>query len=339
MLTPRTVYLALAAALLIAAGAPRAHAQTIGYAEALGHLATNCGKDIGKYCKTATLGGGKIAECLDRYWSNVSPTCKTASAATRDLLVKRAKARAAVPRTCDLDRLKFCGGIQEGDANLLKCFELAKRNVSAQCRQAIEDAGYEAPLATGPVSNQIHLSSNDIVSSLQGVENAAPAISAASLRQRAIEGLRDPARANPVNRPPLSEQLNSLAQMTIAIEFDLDSARIKPSSFGALGLMADALYSPYLQGYCFLVIGNTDSRGSREYNLKLSDRRAEAIRAALINPFGIAPVRIEAVGLGEEQLLNRADPKAAENRRVQLINIGQLGVNRECARRNEKVIQ
>ena len=257
----------------------------------------------------------------------------------RDLLVKRAKARAAVPRICELDRLKFCGGIQEGDANLLKCFEIAKRNVSAPCRQAIEDAGYETPLATGPVTNQIHLSSGDIVSSLQGVENSTATISAASLRQLAIQGLHDPARANPVNRPPLSEQLNSLAQMTVAIEFDLDSARIKPSSFSALGLMADSLYSPYLLGYCFLVVGNTDLRGSREYNLKLSDRRAEAICAALINPFGIRPARIEAVGLGEEQLLNRANPKAAENRRVQLINIGQLGSNSECASRPEQVIK
>jgi outer membrane protein OmpA-like peptidoglycan-associated protein len=43
----------------------------------------------------------------------------------------------------------------------------------------------------------------------------------------------------------------------------------------------------------------------------------------LIDPFGIAPSRIEAVGLGEEQLLNAANPEAAENRRVQLINIGK----------------
>jgi outer membrane protein OmpA-like peptidoglycan-associated protein len=42
-----------------------------------------------------------------------------------------------------------------------------------------------------------------------------------------------------------------------------------------------------------------------------------------MNPFGIPASRIEAVGLGEEQLLNSAKPDAAENRRVQLINIGK----------------
>jgi outer membrane protein OmpA-like peptidoglycan-associated protein len=87
--------------------------------------------------------------------------------------------------------------------------------------------------------------------------------------------------------------------------------------------MADALYHPYLLGYRFLVVGHTDASGSRSTNLTLSQQRADAIRAALINPFGIAPSRLEAVGLGEEQLLNRAKPEASENRRVQLINIGK----------------
>ena len=137
------------------------------------------------------------------------------------------------------------------------------------------------------------------------------------------QSLADPARTNRVNRPPLFGQLDQLAQFTIAIQFDFNSARIRPDSFRAVGLMADALYHPYLQGKRFLIIGHTDGKGSREYNLKLSQQRADAIRAALIDPFGISSTRIEAVGLGEEQLLNRANPEAAENRRVQLINIGK----------------
>jgi outer membrane protein OmpA-like peptidoglycan-associated protein len=87
--------------------------------------------------------------------------------------------------------------------------------------------------------------------------------------------------------------------------------------------MADALYSPYLQGYKILIVGHTDGKGGREHNLKLSQQRADAIRDALINPLGVLPSRIEAVGLGEEQLLNSSKPDAAENRRVQLINIGK----------------
>ena len=119
------------------------------------------------------------------------------------------------------------------------------------------------------------------------------------------------------------QQLEKLAQITVAVQFDFGSARIRPQSYRTVGLLADLLYHPYLLGYRILIVGHTDAVGGREANLELSQRRADAIRDALINPFGIAPQRIEAVGLGEEQLLNRSNPQAAENRRVQLINIGR----------------
>jgi outer membrane protein OmpA-like peptidoglycan-associated protein len=126
-----------------------------------------------------------------------------------------------------------------------------------------------------------------------------------------------------MNRAPLSEELNKLAQITIAIQFDLNSARIRPESYRSVGLMADALHHPYLLGYRFLIVGHTDARGDREYNLRLSQQRADAIREALVNPFGVDSRRLDALGLGEEQLLRPSNPEAAENRRVQLINIGQ----------------
>jgi OmpA-OmpF porin, OOP family len=174
------------------------------------------------------------------------------------------------------------------------------------------------------------LSSGDIVSSLAGVENTAVGLDVARMRQIAAQAVHDPSRNDPFHRAPLFEQLNTLAQLTIAIEFDFGSARISPRSYRSIGLMADALYHPVLYGYCFLIVGHTDAVGGREYNLKLSDRRAEAIRQALINPFGIGKQRIDTLGLGEEQLLNRRNPRAAENRRVQLINVGQLPGNPDC---------
>ena len=51
-------------------------------------------------------------------------------------------------------------------------------------------------------------------------------------------------------------------------------------------------------------------------------RHADAIREALINPFGISLSRIEAVGLGEGAVVQARCPEATENRRVQLINVG-----------------
>jgi outer membrane protein OmpA-like peptidoglycan-associated protein len=81
----------------------------------------------------------------------------------------------------------------------------------------------------------------------------------------------------------------------------------------------------------FLVAGHTDAKESHDHNLNLSDRRAKAVRSFLIDKFGIDPERLVAVGFGEEQLKNKDDPLAAENRRVQVINMA----SRQAAKAQE----
>jgi outer membrane protein OmpA-like peptidoglycan-associated protein len=309
------------ALVMTAAATLSADAQTISYANAIDRMAVSCSKDIQKFCKTEPLGGGRINRCLTQ--NRASPTCSAAVNELTALLQRRAAARTAVSRICERDILRLCNGIEPGDGNLLECFYKVKQNVSVACRQIVADAGYEVSIGQTHSPGSINLSAGDLVGSLQGVAADAPHIDAKMLRQAAAQSLTDPARASRVNRAPLFEQLNSQAQITIAIQFEFDSARIRPDSFRAIGLMADALYHPYLQGYHFLIVGHTDAKGSREYNFKLSQERAEAVREALINPFGISSAQIEAVGLGEEQLLNSKQPEAAANRRVQLINIGK----------------
>ena len=117
------------------------------------------------------------------------------------------------------------------------------------------------------------------------------------------------AAANVSGRTLLYPQLNNPAQRTIAIEFDFDSARIKPKSYCAIDLIADGLYHPAFYGYCFLIVGHKDAPGQREYNLRPSERRALAVQQALANSFGIS---------------DPLHPKSGANRRVQLINIGHI---------------
>jgi outer membrane protein OmpA-like peptidoglycan-associated protein len=320
----RTIFSSrLVVAALFAAATISANAQTIGYADAIDRFAVSCGKDIDKFCKKEPLGGGHIKRCLEQNQAHIAPSCTAAMNGLTALLHKRARARAAVDRVCERDKLRLCNGIEPGDGNLLECFAKVKQNVGAACRQMVADAGYDVSIGNVGSPGAINLSAGDIIGSLEGVGAAEHKLNASLLRQMAARSLKDPARANRLNRTPLIEHLNDQAQITIAIQFDFNSARIRPDSFRAIGLMADALYHPYLQGYHFLIVGHTDAKGSREYNLKLSQERADAVRDALINPFGIASARIEAVGLGEEQLLNSKKPEAAENRRVQLINIGK----------------
>ena len=317
----KIIHIATIAAWLCASAHPSS-AQSIGYADALGVLGKNCGRDIEKFCKTVNLGGGRVTQCLAQNEAAVSGSCKASYVQMEALLTTRARARALVLQVCDVDIRRLCPGVQQGDGNLMECFYKAKRNVSPQCQKTVADAGFEATVDASASTTQVALSSTDLINSLQGVEQVSRTITAAGLRQMALQSLHDPSRTERMNRAPLTDQLDKLAQLTIAIQFDFNSARIRPDSFQAVGLMADALYHPYLQGHRFLIVGHTDAKGSREYNLKLSQQRADAIRDALINPFGISPTRIEAVGLGEEQLLKPAAPDAAENRRVQLVNIG-----------------
>jgi OmpA-OmpF porin, OOP family len=174
---------------------------------------------------------------------------------------------------------------------------------------------------TAAVAQQ-QLNSGQIANSLLGVSNTRLDLTAAAMRQAALDNIRN--YPGQIALHPLSfPQLENLAQFTVEIDFDFNSAAIRPASYRAVGAIADALHNPILLSYGFLVIGHTDSVGGREYNIGLSQRRADAIRAALIDPFGVNPAVLEAVGLGEEQLRDPQHPTSGVNRRVQLINIGR----------------
>src|ERR1700675_3002692 len=115
------------------------------------------------------------------------------------------------------------------------------------------------------------LTKNDLADELVGLQTT-PNIDVAALRARALDRVKKNVNRDPVNRPAISEQLYNLPQLTLEIQFNLNSAIINPNSYPALGRIADAMYHPILSGYRFLVVGHTDSTGKREYNLGLSQR-------------------------------------------------------------------
>ena len=169
---------------------------------------------------------------------------------------------------------------------------------------------------------QQQINSGQMATSLAGVSNTKLSLTGAQMRQAVLDNIRNYPGALPP-RPLSFPQLENLAQFVVEVDFDFNSAVIRPSSYRTIGAIADALHNPILLGYGFLVIGHTDSVGGRQYNVGLSQRRAEAIRDALIDPFNVNPAVLEAVGMGEEQLRDRAHPTSAVNRRVQLVNVGK----------------
>lgn len=176
-------------------------------------------------------------------------------------------------------------------------------------------------VSASAVSAQTKLSRNEIINSLQGAQQEVE-LSADQLQKAALENIQKYPGANAPNTLPLADKLASLRQFNVEITFDFDSARIKPDSYETVGLIADALHTPYLQGQTFFIVGHTDAKGDREYNLELSLKRAMAVREALVTTFRVPGEYLFAVGLGEEQLRDPSNPDAAVNRRVQLINMG-----------------
>lgn len=176
-------------------------------------------------------------------------------------------------------------------------------------------------LGLSAVNAQTALSRNEIINSLQGAQ-AKVDISADDLRKQALEHIQKYPGDNSTEVLPLAAKLAQLRQFNVEVTFDFDSDRIRPESYETVGIIADALHTPYLMGQTFFVVGHTDAKGDREYNLKLSQRRADAIREALVTTFRVPAGMLEAVGLGEEQLRDPSKPDAEINRRVQLINVG-----------------
>ncbi len=102
-----------------------------------------------------------------------------------------------------------------------------------------------------------------------------------------------------------------------SIRFDFDKAEIKPQYRDILNRIAGILMT--LKQYSIYVYGYTDDVGTQDYNLKLSARRAQAVRSSLINA-GIKPDAITAKGFGKSDPRVKSDtPKArSTNRRVEI---------------------
>jgi outer membrane protein OmpA-like peptidoglycan-associated protein len=121
--------------------------------------------------------------------------------------------------------------------------------------------------------------------------------------------------ANAPPPPPPSIDLN--------VEFEYDSATLTATARQQLDYLGEALRSDGLRASRFEIAGHTDARGTAAYNQSLSERRAQSVRDYLTGRHGIGAAQLAAAGWGFTRLKNTADPYAAENRRVQISNLGQ----------------
>jgi peptidoglycan-associated lipoprotein len=104
------------------------------------------------------------------------------------------------------------------------------------------------------------------------------------------------------------------------IYFDFDKSEIKPEFAQVISAHARNLTShPNLK---MKLEGNTDERGTREYNIGLGERRAQAVRRALMLQ-GVAESQLSTVSFGSERPAAEGDDEAAwaQNRRVEMVYV------------------
>jgi len=150
---------------------------------------------------------------------------------------------------------------------------------------------------------------------------AAPVTDASAGAAGAQPGTADPRAVARVDAgastgiDPLNDPASPLSKRSIF--FDFDSFVVNPEFQGTVEAHGKFLVAN--PGRRVTIEGNADERGSREYNLALGQKRAEAVKSRL-RLLGVAESQMETVSLGEEKPRATGHDEAswAENRRADL---------------------
>lgn len=157
-------------------------------------------------------------------------------------------------------------------------------------------------------------------------KRAEEALSQAEKERREAERARQRAEelAERVNKLEAERTERGLVLTLGDVLFDFDKASLKPGGVRAVNKLAQ-----FMQEYPdrnIMIEGFTDSVGPADYNEKLSRRRANSVRQALVNK-GISSSRIRIRGYGEKYPVasNNTEAGRQQNRRVEVIISGKSG--------------
>ena len=122
-------------------------------------------------------------------------------------------------------------------------------------------------------------------------------------------------RKKPKKTPQPLKVLNDVFDQ---LGFEFNKATILPASYPSLDELAQTLNQPEASTWKLKIEGHTDSKGATEYNMKLSQMRALAVKSYLESK-GISADRISALGYGESRPIasNDTEEGRAKNRRVE----------------------
>lgn len=258
--------------------------------------------------------------CLDRHWTFIAPRPVTSAAPAPSA----GPAQVSVVRSGDAVLLSGLVRSSEEHARALADVRRAAGEGAPLLDRLIESpevgplAERLGPLVAAflPSGRELHLGAGHF----QLVAEVSDAAAKEALERQVDEasaGMSVLKQVTIAPRPePLQREVDTLLAGTL-IEFQTGSAVLRPSSLPVLRAIAAKLQKdPEVR---VRIEGHTDASGSAEENLVLSERRAEAVKAALVRR-GVAAGRIETTGFGSSRPLvpERSAGDRARNRRIQL---------------------
>jgi outer membrane protein OmpA-like peptidoglycan-associated protein len=125
--------------------------------------------------------------------------------------------------------------------------------------------------------------------------------------------------AKPEPPPPPPERIPEKICMTLNVEFDFDKSDVKAKYHDVIGKIAEFMKEN--PSITTVIEGHADNRGKYEYNIRLSERRANSVRNYLIEKFGIEPARLSTKGYGYTKPIASNDTAAGrqKNRRIDAV--------------------
>ena len=136
---------------------------------------------------------------------------------------------------------------------------------------------------------------------------------------------------------PVTGAEEDSGRLDLRIGFQVNSAKLTEAGRRQLDELAAALGTARLVQIRVGLHGHTDASGPANYNMALSQRRAEAALRYLVEQRDIAPGRLDAAGFGERRLRSDLPAEAAGQRRVEVVNLTPDRVRR--ARSDDAVDQ
>ena len=204
---------------------------------------------------------------------------------------------------------------------------IRQKNLSAFIAAGVLAAGLTLTSMQG-VARAEDLSAQQIVDGLKTSRtrslstDARPAMSAGDLAF--VKRVRGQTRSlSLTEREQMAEIAPKRPKIDLNINFDYNSAALTTKTEPQLDSLGKALTGKEMAGSTIMLGGHTDAKGSENYNQTLSERRAETVKRYLIKKYHIPADTLISAGYGEKNPKNPNDLFAAENRRVEIVNIAE----------------